>query len=121
MQLGVDRNALERLVYNESGGNINVGWDPGHYSQGVAQVSKAVWDEYSHVPWSQAGNPDDYQENITVAAMYLRDQDRRFGSWQLALAAYNEGPGTLDQVLSGRRSLSPVTQNYIAGFSPEGA
>ena len=117
LQTGVDRNALERLVYKESRGNINVGWDPQHYTQGVAQVSETVWDEYSTVPWSEAGDADQYKENIEVAAMYLKSQYNNFETWTLALESYNAGPSVVNQVLSGQRQFSPITQNYVAGFN----
>lgn len=115
MQVGVPRNTLERLIYNESRGNMNVGWDSAHYSQGIAQVSQPVWNRYANVPWRDAGNPDNYQENIMVAAMYLKDQYNTFHSWPLAMAAYNQGPNAVKQVLAGRRTMSPITQRYISG------
>lgn len=115
--MGVDRNALERLVWNESRGNINVGMDKSNYSAGVAQISRKVWQSYSNLPYSDAAKPQYYKQNINIAAEYLKANYQRFGSWKLALAAYNEGPTTLSKVLAGKRGLSPITQKYIAGIN----
>jgi hypothetical protein len=40
-------------------------------------------------------DPHDPDDNIRGAAMYLSQQYRTFGSWRLALAAYNAGPNAV--------------------------
>ena len=42
-------------------------------------------------------NPDDPGQNLEGGARYLSMQYRRFGSWRLALAAYNAGPGAVER------------------------
>ncbi len=93
-----------------------MGMDPYNYSAGVAQISRAVWKSYSNLPYSDAAKPQFYKQNIMVSAEYLKALHSRFGSWRLAMAAYNEGPGALDQILSGHRKMSPITQRYISGI-----
>ncbi|MCB1344106.1 MAG: lytic transglycosylase domain-containing protein [Rhodobacter sp.] len=42
-------------------------------------------------------NPDDPRQNLEGGARYLRMMYERFGDWRLALAAYNAGPGAVEQ------------------------
>lgn len=93
-----------------------MGWDSSHYSQGIAQVSEPVWEKYTIVPWNLASDPNYYEENINVAAEYLKSLYNMFGSWKLALEAYNEGPGNMLKILKGEKELSPITKAYVSGF-----
>ena len=54
-------------------------------------------------------NPAIPAENIRGGISYLRQQHDRFGSWDLALAAYNAGAG---RVSTG--SIPRTTQGYVA-------
>lgn len=42
-------------------------------------------------------DPYDLQGNLDGSAKYLRKQYDTFGSWKLALAAYNAGPGAVNR------------------------
>ncbi|OUS05343.1 hypothetical protein A9Q96_12105 [Rhodobacterales bacterium 52_120_T64] len=42
-------------------------------------------------------NPWNAQQNIEGGARYLRQQKDQFGTWSLALAAYNAGPGAVSK------------------------
>lgn len=85
---GVPENLFLRLVRQESG------WNTGAVSPkgaiGLAQL----------MPGTAAllgVNPHDPAANLDGGARYLRRQFDRFGSWPLALAAYNAGPEAVDQ------------------------
>ncbi len=56
-------------------------------------------------------NPYDPRENLEGGARYLRQQYETFGSWQLALAAYNAGPGAVRQ--HGGVPPYRETRNYV--------
>ena len=56
-------------------------------------------------------NPDDPKENLEGGARYLAAQYARFGSWRLALAAYNAGPGAVEKY--GDVPPFEETQNYV--------
>jgi cell wall-associated NlpC family hydrolase len=56
-------------------------------------------------------NPDDPYQNIEGAARYLKQQYDRFGSWRLALAAYNAGPGAVHE--HGGVPPYHETQEYV--------
>ena len=56
-------------------------------------------------------NPHDPIQNLVGGARYLRSQFERFGSWQLALAAYNAGPTRVARL--GRIPNIRETKNYV--------
>lgn len=69
----------------------------------------------------------DPEHSTRAAARYLRELRERFGSWQLALAAYNIGPGRVARALSqngagtygdllARGSLPRHVRHYVARF-----
>jgi soluble lytic murein transglycosylase-like protein len=56
-------------------------------------------------------NPRDPRQNLEGGARYLAEQYRKFGSWRLALAAYNAGP----QAVENHGGVPPYqeTRNYV--------
>ena len=80
---GVPSDLFLRLVQQESG------WNPSARSRagaiGLAQLMPGT----ARV---LRVNPHDPYENLEGGARYLSEQYRTFGSWRLALAAYNAGP-----------------------------
>ncbi|MEJ6746872.1 MAG: lytic transglycosylase domain-containing protein, partial [Yoonia sp.] len=50
-------------------------------------------------------------QNLEGGAQYLRRQYETFGTWRLALAAYNAGPGAVERY----NGVPPYkeTQNYV--------
>lgn len=112
------RGLLGRLLYQESRFRpdiINGDLVSSAGAVGIAQI----------VPrWHPNVNPVDANASIWYAAKYLSQNYSRFGSWQLALAAYNWGPGNLGTALElygdGWLSHAPrETRNYVAEISAD--
>lgn len=67
--------------------------------------------------WHPNVNPYDPIESIWYAAGWLRELYEQFGSWQLAVAAYNWGPTNLANY--GISAAPSITQNYVARVARE--
>jgi len=69
-------------------------WNPAIVSPrgaiGLAQLMPGTAEELGVDPW-------DALENLDGGARYLSQQYARFGTWELALAAYNAGPGAVSR------------------------
>ncbi|QQA44532.1 lytic transglycosylase domain-containing protein [Pelagovum pacificum] len=101
-QHGVPEELFLRLVNQESRWNTNALSHKG--AIGLAQLMPETA-QYLNV------NPHDPQQNLQGGARYLRMQYDLFGSWRLALAAYNAGPGAVQQ--HGGVPPYRETQNYV--------
>ncbi len=67
----------------------------------------------------------DPHKSTLAAAKYLKKQFMRYNNWELALAAYNGGPGRVNRAIKRGRSknfwrikryLPKETQNYVPAF-----
>ncbi len=90
-------------------------------AQGLFQFMPATAAQYG------LSNPFDPQAATFAAAHYLSDLYGEFGSWPLALAAYNAGPGTVSNWLASGGSwpgnisgLPRQTQGYVANITANG-
>lgn len=99
---GVPSDLFLRLVQQESG------WKPTARSHkgaiGLAQLMPGTARKLRV-------NPHDPYENLEGGARYLAEQYRTFGSWRLALAAYNAGPGAVKKY--GGVPPYKETKNYV--------
>lgn len=99
---GVPEDLFLRLVQQESG------WNPGAVSHkgasGLAQLMPATAERLGV-------DIDDPAQNLEGGARYLRMMYDKFGSWRLALAAYNAGPGAVEE----HDGIPPYaeTENYV--------
>lgn len=74
------------------------GKESGYDNSAVSPKGAQGWGQLMPTTARELGvNPDDPHQNIEGSARYLSQQYKRFGSWRLALAAYNAGPGAVEQ------------------------
>ena len=99
---GIPEDLFLRLVQQESG------WNPGAVSHkgatGLAQLMPGT-------ARSLGVDINDPKQNLEGGARYLRMMYDKFGSWRLALAAYNAGPGAVEK--HGGIPPFAETKNYV--------
>ncbi|MDR7125128.1 lytic transglycosylase domain-containing protein [Pseudotabrizicola sp. 4114] len=99
---GIPEDLFLRLVQQESG------WNPGAVSHkgatGLAQLMPGTAQKLGV-------DINDPHQNLEGGARYLRMMYDKFGSWRLALAAYNAGPGAVEK----HNGIPPYneTVNYV--------
>jgi hypothetical protein len=100
---GIDPDIFCRMIAAESS------WNPEAVSpvgaMGLGQLMPGTAEMLG------VSDPFDPHQNLDGAARYLAAQFRRFGTYRLALAAYNAGPGAV----SRHRGVPPYaeTQRYV--------
>lgn len=99
---GVPEDMFLRLVQQESG------WNPGAVSHkgatGLAQLMPGTAKKLGV-------DINDPHQNLEGGARYLAMMYSKFGSWRLALAAYNAGPGAVEK--HGGIPPYKETKNYV--------
>lgn len=116
---GVDPALVAAVAKQESG--FNQGASSGAGARGIMQL----------MPETAKGlgvNPDDMVQNIEGGAKYLAEMLKAFGgNVEMALAAYNAGPGNVEAAGGDMSRLPKETQNYVPavmenynGFKSEG-
>lgn len=96
---------LTRLIWRESSFRSGVRSHAG--AQGIAQFMPATAGERGLV------DPFDPEAAIPASASYLADLKGRFGSLELAAAAYNAGPGRIVRWRSGKADLPDETRAHV--------
>ncbi|MDF0602245.1 lytic transglycosylase domain-containing protein [Psychromarinibacter sp. C21-152] len=99
---GIPEDLFLRLVQQESGWRADITSHKGAY--GLAQLMPETARRLGV-------DPADPAQNLDGGARYLRMQYDRFGSWRLALAAYNAGP----EAVKKYDGVPPYneTRNYV--------
>lgn len=86
-------------------------------AMGLMQVMPQTYDEL-RARYSELGDdPYDPHNNILAGTAYIREMFDIYGSPGF-LAAYNAGPGRLDDYLTRNRTLPAETRRYVANIGP---
>jgi hypothetical protein len=85
-------------------------------AMGLMQVMPRTFDEL-RARYSLGDDPYDPHDNIMAGTAYLREMFDVYGSPGF-LAAYNAGPGKLDDYLNHNKPLPLETRNYVAKIGP---
>ena len=104
---GIPTNLLYRIGYQESH------FRPDIISGAVTSPAGAVGIMQLE-PQFFPGAGQDPQTDIATAGAYLAQLYGEFNDWQLATAAYNDGPGNINAYIAGTKQLPLETQNYVA-------
>lgn len=86
-------------------------------AMGLMQVMPATFAELSS-RYGLGSDPYEPRANILAGAAYLREMYNRFGPAHF-LAAYNAGPGRVDEHLRTGRALPGETQRYVQALGVE--
>lgn len=104
-EYGVPEDLFLRLVQRESG------WNPGAVSNKGATGLAQLMPDTAKLVGVDINDPAD---NLRGGARYLRMMYDKFGSWRLALAAYNAGP----MAVEANDGIPPFqeTKDYVAAI-----
>lgn len=115
---GIPRNLVHALVKVESGKNPNAVSNDG--AKGLSQLLDGTGREW-HARLNVGGryNPFDHRQNVFIGAAYLRYLlDMYGGNKELALTAYNQGYGRVNNLLAKNKTKS--LKGIIKDLGPDG-
>ena len=117
----VPQRWIREVMRQESGGRMyGRGGDlitSGAGAMGLMQVMPATYDELRARYRELGDDPFDPHNNIMAGTAYIREMYDIYGSPGF-LAAYNAGPGRLDDYLTRNRVLPLETRRYVASIGP---
>jgi len=110
---------IRAVMRMESGGRTMLAENqPITSTAGAMGLMQVMPDTYNDMraAYRLGANPYDPHDNIFAGAAYLRALYRKYG-YPAMFAAYNDGPGNLEDHLAGRRDLPDETRNYVQGIT----
>ena len=110
---------IREVMRQESGGHEYLNGEPitsAAGAMGLMQVMPATYAELAG-RYGLGGDPYDPHDNIMAGSAYISELAARYGSPGF-LAAYNAGPGRLDDYMAGRSSLPNETLAYLDNVAP---
>jgi hypothetical protein len=115
----VPQRWIREVMRVESGGHaflngVPITSDAG--AMGVMQVMPETYDEM-RAQYGLGDDPFDPHNSILAGTAYMREMYEMYGSPGF-LAAYNAGPGRLDDYLTHNKPLPDETRRYVAMIGP---
>ncbi len=111
---------IREVMRVESGGRTEMNGIPitsGAGAMGLMQVMPATFDELRARYPEIGDDPYDPHNSILAGTSYIRELYDLYGNPGF-LAAYNGGPGRLDDYLTRNRALPEETRRYVAKIGP---
>lgn len=109
----IPRDLLARVAYQESHFRDDIISGKLKSSEGAEGIMQII------PRWHPDAQPLDPYAAIAYAGEYLAALFRQFGTWKLALAAYNWGPGNLAKNLNAPGTWPQKTLDYIAEITKD--
>ncbi|WP_428377015.1 lytic transglycosylase domain-containing protein [Lichenicoccus sp.] len=111
---------IRAVIHQESGGHEFINGQfvtsvPG--AMGLMQLMPPTYDDMRN-QYALGPDPYDPHDNVMAGTAYLRQMYDIYGSPGF-LAAYNTGPGRLDDFLTRNRALPNETRQYVAIIGPQ--
>ena len=100
---GCDPDLFERQIQQESGFNPDA-FNQGSGATGIAQIVRRFHPDV---------DPNDPIASLDYAARWMARLHDQYGSYRMALAAYNWGPGNVSRWDGRRESLPDETEHYL--------
>lgn len=113
-QHGIPADLLARMAYQESRFRQDVIDGTTVSSAGALGLMQLMPQYFNTVTGPRPFTPTDTQAQIQQAAQQLVGLMNHFNDWALAVAAYNDGQGNIDQYIAGTRALPAETTSYVA-------
>lgn len=114
-RFGIPERWIWSVMRAESGGRSRAVSPVG--AMGLMQIMPRTWRMLA-ARYGLGSDPFDARANIHGGAAYLRLMWDRYGDSRLMLAAYNAGPGRVDEYRAGLRHLPAETRSYVARLAP---
>ncbi len=105
-EYGIPKDLLARIAFQECSWRSAVIFGQVISSAGAVGM-------FQLLPKFFEGAGVSWKSDAHTAGLYLQDLYREFKDWQLAVAAYNWGPGNVKQYLTQGGALPLETKNYI--------
>jgi soluble lytic murein transglycosylase-like protein len=110
----IPRNLLARIAYQESHFRPEIIQGINISSAGALGLMQLMPQYFTSVQRPVPFTDADTTDQIVQAATLLSTLFDHYGDWGLAVAAYNDGQGNIDQFVKGTRALPVETSHYVA-------